>query len=190
AKVILDILMRGHSSLPFILYMTDVHRAIPLPPPPLPGHKPQWIIVRHPDPQRRAQQTKTLRHACRHRRDVSVRPSLFPDSPPLLMAGHCPEAFWCRDPLRRRRAARHLLSFTVHHPRNARAAWALVRGVFLVSPVLPTASHPGGRPLGWMRARRLARILGKPCFALGGMHLKLLKKAKANGFVGVAGVKL
>ena len=182
--------MRVHSALPTIIYMTDRHRATPLPPPPLPGNKRQWIIVRHPDPQIRAQQTDAARRACLSRRDIIVRPSLAPGCPPPLMPGHCPEVFWRRDPLRRCRSARHLLSFAVHGHHAAQAARALVQGVFLVSPVLPTASHPGGRTLGWIRARRLVDMLGQPCFALGGMRRGLAKKARANGFAGIAGTGL
>ncbi len=61
-------------------------------------------------------------------------------------------------------------------------------GVDLVvlSPVLPTQSHPGEPTLGWETFSELCRDLPMPVYALGGMKTDLLDTATANGAHGIA----
>ena len=57
----------------------------------------------------------------------------------------------------------------------------------LLSPVFPTASHPGGRTLGLQRARAIARAAGLPVYAMGGVdpgNVRLLGPAFA-GFAAI-----
>ncbi|MGE5384713.1 MAG: Nudix family hydrolase [Betaproteobacteria bacterium] len=56
----------------------------------------------------------------------------------------------------------------------------------LVSPVLPTQTHPGVPPLGWERFSQLAAISPLPVFALGGMNMSMLAEAQAHGAHGIA----
>jgi thiamine-phosphate pyrophosphorylase len=58
----------------------------------------------------------------------------------------------------------------VHGVRELGEAKRLRIGLLFVSPVYPTRSHPGARPLGPMQFRQLA-LLAKPAkvIALGGM---------------------
>lgn len=58
----------------------------------------------------------------------------------------------------------------------------------VLSPVLPTLSHPNGRPLGWQSFGELAREARLPVYALGGMQESLVEDAWQNGAQGVAGI--
>jgi 8-oxo-dGTP diphosphatase len=56
----------------------------------------------------------------------------------------------------------------------------------LLSPVLPTASHPGERGMGWSAFAELVERSPIPVFALGGMKTGMLEEAKGNGAHGIA----
>lgn len=65
----------------------------------------------------------------------------------------------------------------------AGAAW------LLASPVLPTPSKPGARPLGWEGLRTAAAVCPMPVLALGGLGPDDLAQAQACGAHGVACVR-
>ncbi len=67
----------------------------------------------------------------------------------------------------------------------ARAA-ALGVDFALLSPVLPTASHPHAPTLGWREFARLTALSQIPVFALGGMRPELLETACAYNAHGIA----
>ncbi|MFV1972963.1 MAG: Nudix family hydrolase [Thiohalobacterales bacterium] len=56
----------------------------------------------------------------------------------------------------------------------------------VLSPVLPTPSHPGEPTLGWETFADLSLDLPMPVFALGGMQLDLLETAMTHSAHGVA----
>lgn len=56
----------------------------------------------------------------------------------------------------------------------------------VLSPVLPTASHPGEPTLGWDRFEALCHDLPMPVFALGGMKVDTLETAMTHSAHGVA----
>ncbi len=56
----------------------------------------------------------------------------------------------------------------------------------LISPVLPTQTHPGVPPLGWERFGELVAVSPLPVFALGGMDMSMLHQAQARGAHGIA----
>ena len=58
----------------------------------------------------------------------------------------------------------------------------------LVSPVFPTASHPGGRTLGLLRFARLARASRLPVYALGGISAASQRRLKNLPIAGIAGI--
>lgn len=58
----------------------------------------------------------------------------------------------------------------------------------LISPVLPTASHPGAPVLGWAGFADLARRTPLPVFGLGGLAPSDLPTLRAQGGYGVAGI--
>jgi 8-oxo-dGTP diphosphatase len=59
----------------------------------------------------------------------------------------------------------------------------------LVSPVLPTASHPGVPGMGWEAFAALVAAAPMPVFALGGVGDGELIRAQALGARGVAGIR-
>jgi 8-oxo-dGTP diphosphatase len=67
----------------------------------------------------------------------------------------------------------------------ARAA-ALGLDFVVLSPVLPTASHPGEPGIGWQRFAERVRDYPLPVYALGGMRPELLTTARTHGAHGVA----
>lgn len=63
----------------------------------------------------------------------------------------------------------------------------------VVSPVLPTASHPGAVTLGWEGLARLTAVSTVPVYALGGLsrsHLGLAHRAGAAGIAAIRGLWL
>lgn len=89
----------------------------------------------------------------------------------LMILTASPTGFWaasCHDAAELVRAAGLGASFAV------------------LSPVLPTASHPGAPVLGWERFAALVRDCPIPVYALGGMQPALLDTAMQHGAHGVA----
>lgn len=78
-------------------------------------------------------------------------------------------------------------TWSAHDRREAIAGAAAGAGVFLVSPVFATRSHPGAPALGPMRAARIARGLGV-AVALGGMTQRRWRRIARLGFAGWAGI--
>lgn len=58
-----------------------------------------------------------------------------------------------------------------------------------VSPVMPTASHPGAEPLGWPRFAKLAEAAALPVFALGGVGPHEVAEARMHAGQGTAGIR-
>jgi len=56
----------------------------------------------------------------------------------------------------------------------------------VLSPVLPTPSHPGAPTLGWERFAELCFDLPMPVFALGGMRLDMIETSMTHSAHGVA----
>jgi len=65
---------------------------------------------------------------------------------------------------------------TVHSLSEIGAANLLGADGLLLSPVFPTRSHPGGKSLGPLRFRLLARRAKAPVIALGGMDRRKAKR--------------
>jgi len=59
----------------------------------------------------------------------------------------------------------------------------------VVSPVMPTASHPTARPLGWKGLRELTELSRVPVYALGGMTTDDLEAAWEHGAQGIAAMR-
>jgi thiamine-phosphate pyrophosphorylase len=58
----------------------------------------------------------------------------------------------------------------------------------LLSPVFPTASHPGTSGLGSLRARSIARTARLPVYALGGVNAQTAKQLTDAAFAGLAAI--
>jgi 8-oxo-dGTP diphosphatase len=63
-------------------------------------------------------------------------------------------------------------------------------GDFVVlSPILPTSSHPDAQLLGWEKMAHLIKQVNIPVFALGGLNQKDKKHAQLLGAQGIAGIR-
>lgn len=59
----------------------------------------------------------------------------------------------------------------------------------VLSPVMPTASHPDATPIGWSRFQHLADRAAMPVYALGGMGLEDIERARCHGGQGIAAIR-
>lgn len=82
-----------------------------------------------------------------------------------------------------------LLAASCHSPADLAQAAAIGADFALLSPVLPTRSHPDAEPLGWTRFARWVDDASVPVYALGGMHPDLLKTAWQHGAQGIAAIR-
>lgn len=73
-----------------------------------------------------------------------------------------------------------------HDPAELRRAAELELDCVVLSPVLPTASHPGAETLGWARLAEWVRDYPLPVYALGGLTRADLATARGLGAHGVA----
>lgn len=92
------------------------------------------------------------------------------------------------DQLMRRctRPATRLWAASCHDAGELARASALGADFAVLSPVLPTSSHPGVPGMGWEKFAALARGAALPVFALGGMKPGHLDAAMHHGAHGVA----
>ena len=79
-----------------------------------------------------------------------------------------------------------LVGASCHNRRELYRAAELGVDFVVLSPVLPTPSHPGAATLGWDRFAELCLDLPLPVFALGGMRLHMIETAMTHSAQGVA----
>ena len=82
-----------------------------------------------------------------------------------------------------------LLAASCHSPADLAMAAGLGVDFAVLSPVLPTPSHPDAEPLGWSRFAAWADTAAVPVYALGGMRSDLVETAWAHGGQGIAGIR-
>ena len=75
-----------------------------------------------------------------------------------------------------------------HDLHELRQAQRLGLDYALLSPVLPTLSHPDATPLGWKRFAEWVEQVNLPVYALGGVGLEDLDEAKQSGAQGIAAI--
>lgn len=168
--------------------MTDVHRladptaaVLRLPP----GSA---VVVRHPDPAERRRLAARLLRLCR-RRGLKL---IVADDPRLarrLRADglHLPEARLAR-PRAVQAPPGGWITAAAHDGRALARARARGVDAVLLSPVAPTASHPGRPALGRAGFRRLAGRPGPRVHALGGVGPGDMRWVCAAGGAGIAGI--
>ncbi|WP_045224563.1 Nudix family hydrolase [Methyloterricola oryzae] len=76
-----------------------------------------------------------------------------------------------------------------HNHSELQKAEALGLDFAVLSPVCRTPSHSQAVPMGWERFRELVATVNIPVYALGGMNLDCLPKARQNGARGIAGIR-
>ena len=84
------------------------------------------------------------------------------------------------------RPAFERVAASCHSAEDLAHAAALGLDFALLSPVLPTASHPQSDGIGWNSFSRLIERAPLPVFALGGMRAEMLETARLNGAHGIA----
>jgi len=79
-----------------------------------------------------------------------------------------------------------LVGASCHNAEELNHAQRLGVDFAVLSPVLPTSSHPGEPGLGWARFAELVRDRPFPVYALGGMKPAMLAEARSHGAHGIA----
>jgi len=82
-----------------------------------------------------------------------------------------------------------LLSLACHDAAGLEQGNRLQADLALLSPVLPTPTHPQARPLGWEGFRRLRERALMPVYALGGLRPADLARARRHGAQGLAMIR-
>jgi thiamine-phosphate pyrophosphorylase len=77
---------------------------------------------------------------------------------------------------------------SAHDVMELRTAERSGAAAILISPIFPTRSHPGKKPLGLMRLARLCRATAKPVIALGGMTKHRARQTARIGAYGWAAI--
>jgi 8-oxo-dGTP diphosphatase len=86
-------------------------------------------------------------------------------------------------------ATSKLFGVSCHNENEIRKALAIGADYILLSPVLPTATHPAAAHLGWDGLAALLAFCSVPVFALGGLDDSHQPALKALGVFGVAGIR-
>lgn len=81
-----------------------------------------------------------------------------------------------------------LVTAAAHSPGAIARAHRAGCDAVLLSPIFPTASHPGARPLGPLLFARWERAGGVPVYALGGMTAATTRRLAGSGACGVAAI--
>jgi 8-oxo-dGTP diphosphatase len=82
-----------------------------------------------------------------------------------------------------------LVAVSCHDPAELRGAEALDADFAVLSPVLPTRTHPEAAPLGWDRFAAWVDAATLPVYALGGMTRALTEQSWQHGAQGIAGIR-
>ena len=151
------------------------------------------VILRHYDAPERAGLARRLAALCRRR---GVRLLVAGDGRLAAAIGaggvHLPEAMARRGPMGWGgggfRRPGFLVTAAAHSPA---ALWRAARAgadAALLSPVFPTASHPGASGIGVIRFAAWCRRSPLPVYALGGIDRRAARRLKGTGMVGFAGL--
>lgn len=184
--------LNSRSRLPPLILMTDAQR---LPDPlPVAARLPPGcaVLLRHYEVVDRLELGRRMARLCRRRRllllvagDVGLAAALRADGlhlpEGLARSGAIAARLWTR-----KRGG--LLTVAAHSRAALRRAAIQGADAALLSPVFPTASHPGAATLGARRFTRLTRSAGLPVYALGGVTAKRLAALRHSGAAGVATV--
>ncbi|ODN42911.1 Nudix family hydrolase [Piscirickettsia litoralis] len=84
----------------------------------------------------------------------------------------------------------NLVAASCHNLAELRKAEQLNADFAVLSPVLPTPSHPAAEGLGWDQFESLVKAVNIAVFALGGMRYEHMNLVKRLGGQGVAGIRL
>jgi len=82
-----------------------------------------------------------------------------------------------------------LIAASCHNEQELVKANQIDADFVVISPVQATQSHPDAEPLGWQIFSQLSEIATVPVYALGGLTMKDLPKAKQHGAQGIAAIR-
>lgn len=82
-----------------------------------------------------------------------------------------------------------LLSASCHTSEDVEQANRIGADFIFISPVKPTASHPGAPALGWESFAALAEQAAMPVYALGGLSVADIAHARQAGAQGIAAIR-
>jgi len=82
-----------------------------------------------------------------------------------------------------------LMAVSCHSEAEAMQAERIGADFITLSPVLPTASHPGAGTIGWDGFASVVEMVNLPVYALGGMGETELERAWSSGAQGVAAIR-
>jgi thiamine-phosphate pyrophosphorylase len=139
------------------------------------------VLLRDYDRPDRKRLAKDLARLCRRRRLVLL---VGADARLAAAVGaglHLPQGMVAR--ARRRRG---LVTAAAHDRAALLRAARAGADACLVSPVFPTASHPGAPALGAVRFARLVREAPIPVYALGGIDARGAARLLGSGAIGIA----
>lgn len=151
------------------------------------------VILRHYDDPARAVLARKLARICRRGR---VRLLVAGDWRLALAVGadgvHLPEMVARRGPgawggMIGKKPG-FLVTAAAHSPAAIERAARIGVDAVLLSPVFPTASHPGAKVLGLHRFALWCREASIPVYALGGIDTKTARRLKGSEFVGFAAI--
>ncbi|MDR6678481.1 Nudix family hydrolase [Pseudomonas oryzihabitans] len=116
---------------------------------------------------------------------------------PLEWLGDFPAAGWHLTAAQLRRYApngrpfpeQRLLAASCHDAEELALAQQMGVDFVTLSPVMPTASHPGAQTLGWVKAQQLLADCNLPAYLLGGLGDEDLTGAWQAGAQGVAAIR-
>jgi thiamine-phosphate pyrophosphorylase len=177
--------------LPALILMTD---AVRLPDPMaalarLPRHS--AVILRQPDDRERQRLARRLAEPCRR---LGLRLIIAADAKLAVNVGagglHLPESM-LRHGGRGWRLLRRpgwLITAAAHSPAALQAAVHAGVDAVLLSPVFPTASHPGATALGPLKFAALVRQSAIPIYALGGVTAATAPRLAGSGAAGFAAI--
>ncbi|WP_342662338.1 thiamine phosphate synthase [Elioraea tepidiphila] len=144
------------------------------------------VILRHDSVPGRADLAKRLARLCRAR---GLRLSIARDARLALRLGtglHLADGM--EPPVLWRLHRRGLLTVAAHGPAALARARRMNADLALLSPLFPTASHPGARALGTVRFARFSRAARLPVAALGGITALRVTAAARAGAAAIAAV--
>lgn len=133
------------------------------------------VVLRHDRHPARAAIGRDLARICRMRRLALVVAGDARLAGALRAGVHLREGRW-PSVLRVRRAAGRLVTSSAHGGVGLRRAWRAGATLAFLSPVFPTASHPGAPTLGVLRWARAARQVPLPVAALGGVSAGTVRR--------------
>lgn len=181
----------GRRELPPLLLLTDEARLSN--PFPVAALLPagSGVILRHYQDPDRGRLARELAGFCRERGllflvggDAALALSVGADGlhlPEARMKGSLPTwRLW--------RKKRWLVTTAVHSWPAMLRAERLGADAVVLSPVFPTASHPGRMSLGMIRFAQWCRASRLPVYALGGIGAKVAPRVLAAGAAGFAGI--